>query len=93
MTQTISSVGAVARASIQHQFLDTQTMATKHMSLASFAHELELVQEQFDFGLATRRDVTQVEDRLVVAWRDFIHAASPDASVQANREGSNGNHH
>jgi outer membrane protein TolC len=92
MTQTISSVSAVARASIQHQLLDAQ-MTTKHLSLASFAHELELVQERFEFGLATRRDVTQVEDRLVVAWRDLIDATLLDAGELSNMEDSNGSHH
>ena len=92
MTHTISSVGAVARASIQHQLLDTKT-ATKHLSLASFAHELELVQERFEFGLASRGDVTEVEDRLVAALRDVIDVSLPATNDLSNMEDSNGSRH
>jgi hypothetical protein len=92
MTQTISSVTAVAKTSIQRQFLDTRT-AIKHSSLASFAHELELVQERFEFGLATRGDVTEVEDHLVSAWRDFIDVSSPASGNLLNMEDSDGSRH
>jgi hypothetical protein len=92
MTQTILSVTSVAKASIQRQFLDTST-AIKHSSLASFAHELELAQERFEFGMATRRDVTEVEDRLVAAWRDFIDVSLPAAGDLLNMEGADGSRH
>ena len=92
MTQTISSVSAIAKASIQRQFLDTGAVY-RHLSLASFAHELELVQESFEFGLATRRDVTEIEDRLVAAWRDFIDASSPADGDLSNMEDSHGSRH
>jgi hypothetical protein len=92
MTQTNSSVSDIANASIRRQLLDTRT-ATKHLSLAAFAHELELVQERFEFGLATRGDVTEVEDRLVSAWRDFIDVSSPASGNLLNMEDSDGSRH
>jgi outer membrane protein TolC len=85
MTQREFSVSVVARASVLRQFLDAQ-MATQHQSLASFAHELELVQESYEFGLATQREVAEAENQLIAAWRGLIEPLSFGSDNSSNIE-------
>jgi hypothetical protein len=93
MTRNNLSANAIARASVQQQFLDAR-MARQHMSMAAFARELELVQERHEFGLATRHEVAQVEDQLIAAWRGLLELSSPSSEHSPKRHGaSNGKHH
>jgi hypothetical protein len=93
MTRNNFSANAIATASVQRQFLDAR-MARQHMSLASFARELELIQERHEFGLATRHEVAEVEDQLIAAWRVFLELSSPSSDESPNRQqASKGKHH
>ena len=86
-TQRNFSANAVAKASVQRQFLNAQ-MATQDLSLASFAHELELVQESYEFGLATQREIAEVENQLIAAWRSRIELSSLGSGNSSNVEDS-----
>jgi hypothetical protein len=93
MTRNNLSANAIARASVQQQFLDTR-MARQHTSMASFARELELVQERHEFGLAARHKIAEVEDQLIAAWRGLLELSSPSSEHSPNRQdASNGTHH
>jgi hypothetical protein len=54
MSQKHFSAVTLAKASVQRKFLDAR-MARQHLSLVSFAHELELVQERCELGVATAK--------------------------------------
>ena len=49
-----------------------------HRSLAAYEHELALMHERQDFGLATSAEVGDIENRLVLTWRDLISASMID---------------
>jgi hypothetical protein len=55
---------AVAKASVQRQSFDAH-MAKRLQTLGSFAHELDLIQDGYEFGLATQKVVVESEDRLL----------------------------
>ena len=91
MNKKINSATAVARASVQRNFLDTR-MARQNPSLAAYAHELELVQESYQFGFATQHEVANAENRLLQTWRQLI--AAPQAGSSAHGTGGrDGKHH
>lgn len=80
MLGTVNSA-AVARIAVRRDLLD-QRLTERQQSLAIFAHDFELVNESLDFGLASRTDLEEVEDRLVATWREIIELSSPSYSEQ-----------
>jgi hypothetical protein len=68
---------AVAKMTVRRSLLDRE-IAEHHQSLATFAHELELMQERHRFGLATRHDLEAIEDQLVAVWHGMIEVSSRD---------------
>ncbi|HTV31274.1 MAG TPA: hypothetical protein VMF32_26300 [Xanthobacteraceae bacterium] len=77
----VVSSAAVARIAVRRYLLD-QRLTERQQSLAVFAHDFELVNESLNFGLASRTDLEEVEDRLVATWREIIELSAPSYSEQ-----------